>query len=196
MGRRCGFSPPGLGVPADRSRRQVPRGGTPRGSWVNFPLSTVSRSRVLYLPFPPVSAHPKSWRSFLRILGSSGEKQVSPAMTRMIRVARRLLTVPLFLEGEVATSRLLTLCRVSWGWGGGAGMGAWEHFTTTSAVTKRARTLFVPISCWNVQSIWPDFCRFSPARVDVQVGTPQFFLDGSKRDLGRFSASPGSAALT
>lgn len=117
-------------------------------------------------------------------------------MTRMIRVARRLLTVPLFLEGEVATSRLLTLCHVSWGRGGGAGMGAWEHFTTTSAVTKRARTLFVPISCWNVQSIWPDFCRFSPARVDVQVGTPQFFLDGSERDLGRFSASPGSAALT
>lgn len=75
-------------------------------------------------------------------------------------------------------------------------MGAWEHFTTTSAVTKRAHTLFVPISCWNVQSIWPDFCRFSPARVDVQVGTPQFFLDGSERDLGRFSASPGSAALT
>lgn len=106
---------------AGRTRKEVLRGGTPRGSWVSFPLSTVSRSRILYLPFPPVSSRPKSWSSFLRTLGASGETEVSPAMTRMIRAARHPLAAPLFLGGKVATSRLSTLCRVSWGLGWGLG---------------------------------------------------------------------------
>lgn len=87
-GGRCEFSPRGVGV------QQNPQGG-PQGWYSQRLMAKLPPEYSQQEPCPlsalfPVSSCPKSWSSFLRSRGAFGEKQVSPAMTRMIRVAWRV----------------------------------------------------------------------------------------------------------
>lgn len=137
-----------------RPIREVPKGGTPRGTWVEFLLNNTFEGCLKLSTSFLISSHPPLQSSHFSASDTGGENWISPLVSHPAWVARPSLTILFFLR-RIGHFHQINQPQTGSYW-------EWDITGKVSLTTSAVIDTFLSFSvCWILHFRVPNFGKFS-----------------------------------